>query len=384
MSAPLSIHHLFGRRRLRRLLAFFWQPTHHPAQLCADDLNRMLLLFLAYRIELMPAALILRNPFARELATLNVGQRLLHRRPRGIAHNLLAARQIAIFRRVRNGIPHPAQPAFVNQIDDQLHFMQALEISNLRRVPGLDQRLESLLNQRRQPAAQHRLLAEQVALSFFLESSLQHSRARRANAVCISQREFMRMPARILLNRNQRRHSAPFGINTPHQMPRTLRSDHHHVHVGGRNNRLEMNAEAVRDPENLSRMQIRLDELFIRLSLRLVRREDLDPVGALGGLIRRHHDHAVSPRRCGAWPVRGQPNDHLIAAVAKILRLRVSLTAVTNNGDRLALQYLRLRVAFVENSNHRVLLSTTETAYRPVGRYIEMLPAWAKSVKSEL
>jgi hypothetical protein len=35
----------------------------------------------------------------------------------------------------------------------------------------------------------------------------------------------------------------------------------------------------------------------------------------------------------------------------------VSLAAVTNDGDRFALQYLGLGVAFIKNSNHRVLLS---------------------------
>ena len=122
----------------------------------------------------MAAALVLRNPFPGDLAALNVGQRFLHRRPRGIAHNLLAARQIAILRRIRNGVAHAAQAAFVDQVDDQLHFVQALEVGNLRRVAGLDQCLESFLDQRREAATQHSLFAEQVAFGFFLESRLQN------------------------------------------------------------------------------------------------------------------------------------------------------------------------------------------------------------------
>ncbi len=215
----------------RRLLAILGQPAHHAAQLRAHDLDGMLLFFLAQRVEVRAAGLVLRNPLPRELATLNVGQRLLHRRARGIAHNLLAAGQIAIFRRIRDRVAHAAQAAFVDQIDDQLHFVQAFEIGDLRSVSGLDQRFESLLDQRRQPAAEHRLLAEQIALGFFLESRLQNARAGRPDAVRISQRQFVRVAAGILLDRDQRRHSAPFGVHAAHQMPGTLGSDHHHVHV---------------------------------------------------------------------------------------------------------------------------------------------------------
>ena len=191
-----------------------------PRKLRAHDFDRMLLLFLAQRVELLAAAAVLRNPFSRELAALNVGQSFLHRRARSIAHHLFAARQVAIFRGVRNGVAHPAQSTFVDQVDDQLGLVQTLEVRNLRRVASLDQRFESFLDQRGQPAAQHGLLAEQVALGFFLESRLQNSRAGRADAMRIGQREFVRVAAGILLDRDQRRHPAPFAIHAPHQVSR--------------------------------------------------------------------------------------------------------------------------------------------------------------------
>src|SRR5438477_11081503 len=141
--------------------------------------------------------------------------------------------------------------------------MQALKVSNFGRVAGLDQRLESLLDQRSQPAAQHRLLAEQIALSLFLERSLQHARTSRANTVRVGQRVLMRPPARILLDGNQRRHAAPFAVYPAQEMPGTLRRDHDDIHIARRGDRLEMNAEAVRETQHLARMQIRLYELLI-------------------------------------------------------------------------------------------------------------------------
>src|ERR1700689_69396 len=122
--------------------------------------------------------------------------------------------------------------------------MQAFKISNLRSVPSLDQRLESLLDQRSQTAAQHSLLAEQITLGFFPERILQHAGACRANSMRIRQSKLVRPLARVLADRDQRRHAATLGINTPQQMPRRLGRAPHHVHIARRNNRLEMNAES--------------------------------------------------------------------------------------------------------------------------------------------
>ena len=50
-------------------------------------------------------------------------------------------------------MPHAAQAAFVDEVDDQLHFVQAFEVSDLRRVTGFDQSFESFLDQGGQTAA---------------------------------------------------------------------------------------------------------------------------------------------------------------------------------------------------------------------------------------
>src|SRR5271169_33703 len=163
----------------------------------------------------------------------------------------------------------------------------------------------------------------------------------------------MRVTAGILLNRDQRRYSAAFAIDAPHQVSRTLGSDHHHVYIGGRNDGFEMNAEAVGDAENFPGMQIGLDELIVDLSLGLVRGEYVDPVGALGSFIRSHDDHAVGPRLLRARPIGIESDDDFVSAIAEILRLRMSLAAVAQDGDRLALQCFGLGVAFIENSDHQ-------------------------------
>src|ERR1700728_787410 len=330
ISAPLSIHGLLdffrSLNRLFRLLTR--QPAHHAAQLCAYDLDGMLLLLLTEIGEVIAAVFVFLDPLARKGSVLNIGQSLLHRSARGVAHNFLAARQVAIFCRIRNRIAHPAPAAFVEEVDNQLHLVQTLEIGNLRRVAGFHQRLEAFLDQRSQPAAQHRLLAEKIALGFFLEGGLQHARARGADAMRVSQRVLVSPLAGILLNRNQRRHAAPFAINSPQQMTGTLGRNHHHVHIFWRNDRFEMNAKAVREAENFSWMQIRLDELLVHCGLRFIGGEHIHPVPPLGRLIGSHHHHAIGASLLRAGTRGLQADDDFVAAIAQVLRLRVSLAAV--------------------------------------------------------
>src|SRR5580693_6278579 len=97
----------------------------------------------------------------------------------------------------------------------------------------------------------------------------------------------------------------------------------------------------------------------------------------------------VSMLRAGA--VGLEAHDDLVAAVAQVLRLRVSLAAVAQDGDGFSLQGLGISVMLVENSSHRraplvalvafhkggkmpLLLGTDSkgnpVAYRPVGRLL--------------
>src|SRR5579872_2564086 len=124
--------HRFGRGRARAPL----QPAHHPAQALADLLDQQRALLRAQAAEVAAARLILGDPFARETAVLHARQDALHRLPRRLADDARTLRQVAIFGGIRNRVAHARQPALVNEVHDQLHFMQALEVRDLGLVAG--------------------------------------------------------------------------------------------------------------------------------------------------------------------------------------------------------------------------------------------------------
>ena len=100
-------------------------------------------------------------------------------------------------------------------------------------------------------------------------------------------------------------------------------------------------------------MQVGLDLRLVELALGLVGREDLDPVGALGGLVGSDHDHAVGFGLLGGGAVGVEADDDFVSAVAEVLGLGMSLAAVPQDRDGLALQSIGICIFFVKNCSHR-------------------------------
>src|SRR5207253_2094249 len=99
-----------------------------------------------------------------------------------------------------------------------------------------------------------------------------------------------------------------------------------------------MNAEAMRDAEDLAGVESRLDLRLVEVALRLIRRKDLNPIGSFSSLSRSQHGHAVCLRLLSARPLWIKADDYVIATVAQILRLGVALASVSENCNSLALQ----------------------------------------------
>ena len=98
-----------------------------------------------------------------------------------------AAREVAVLRGVADVLVHLLQAAFVQQVDDELHLVHALEVRDFGLVAGFDERLEAAHDELGGAAAEHGLLAEQIRLGFFAERGREHAAARAADAVRVGE-----------------------------------------------------------------------------------------------------------------------------------------------------------------------------------------------------
>ena len=87
---------------------------------------------------------------------------------------------------VADAVPHVTQPAFIQQIDDQLELVQAFKVGDLRLIAGFDQRFEAGADQRGDAATEHDLFAEKIGLGLFLEGRLDDAGARTADRFGVS------------------------------------------------------------------------------------------------------------------------------------------------------------------------------------------------------
>ena len=122
----------------------------------AHGLDQMLALLFALGDEVVPPSLVLLDPLGRELAVADLFENLLHLFAGFVGDQALSGGVVAVLGGVADRVAHVAQSAAIHQVDDQLQFMQALEVGDLGLIAGIDQRLESGLHQSAGAAAQAR------------------------------------------------------------------------------------------------------------------------------------------------------------------------------------------------------------------------------------
>jgi hypothetical protein len=131
-------------------------------------------------------------------------------------------------------------------------------------------------------------------------------------------------------------------------VPGALGRDHEDVDVGARVDQAEVDVETVGKGERGAGLHVRADVVGVDLCLGFIGGGDHDHVGPFGGFLVRKHLEA-----CGLGLFRGggagaeRDRDVLDAAVAHILRVRVTLAAIADNGDLLALDQILVGVAIV-------------------------------------
>src|SRR5438067_150439 len=181
------------------------------AKLLSDplDLRRPLLARLAQLRELRPAGLVVGEELPRERAAPNLGEDLAQPLLHALVHDAWPAREIAVLRDVGDRVAHVLVAALVEQIDDELQLVQALVVRDLRLVARLDEDVEARLHERRDTAAQHGLLAEEVALRLLGERGRQQADACAADADAVRECEVERAPTRVAMHGDESRRACP-------------------------------------------------------------------------------------------------------------------------------------------------------------------------------
>src|SRR5579862_666692 len=326
------------------------------AQLLPDalDLRCPLLTVLAQGGELRTARLVVGEQLLGERAAADlaedVAQPCLHR----VVDDARPAREVAVFGDVGDRVAHVLVAALIEQVDDELQLVQALVVGDLRLVARLDEHVEARLHERGNAAAQHGLLAEEIALRLLRERRLEQADACAADADAIRKREVERAPARVGLHRDETGCARPGDVQLAHAMTGRLRRDHDHVVPLRRSDAAEVDVQPVREQHGRAVVEVRRHLLVPHLLLHVVgeeQRHDLRTAnrvrnganleaGVLGGRLRAA---AVA-----------QSDDDVDAGVAQVERMRMPLAAVADDGD---LAGEEIEVALAIDGCHAVLLS---------------------------
>ena len=166
---------------------------------------------------------------------------------------------------LRDRVAHVVHAALVDQVDDQLELVNALEIRHFGGVPGFGQGLEAGLDERGEPAAEHRLLAEEIGLGLFLERGLEDARAPAADGARVREPDLPRVTGRILVDGEEHRNAATARVFAANGVTGGLGGDEPHRDVAGRDDLLEMKAEPVRHGEVLAGVKAGRD-FFLKIS----------------------------------------------------------------------------------------------------------------------
>src|SRR3990172_4492679 len=273
------------RASLRGLLRR--EERHHLAQASAHLFDLVMTLRRSSRQEVDRPPPGLGQPFGGECSRLHLGEDLLHGPASLRSDDTSAPRVVAVLGGVGDRVPHPGEPALVEEVDDQLQLREGLEVGYPGLIPGFYGGLVSRLYQGGHAPAEDHLLSEEVGLGFLLEGRVQHPGPSAADGPCVRQPERLSAAGGVLVNGEETGHSRTFRVGAPYQVARPLGCHHQHVEIGGRLYCAEVDIEAMGEHHGLPGLHMGCDLTLIERGHVLVGNEHHDNVGLGGGLGHR-------------------------------------------------------------------------------------------------
>ena len=227
--------------------------------------------------------------------------------------------------------------------------MDALKVSVSGIVAGLNEGLEACLHESANAAAENSLLTEEVSLGLSSECSLENACSCAADTESVCKTDILSVACSILLNSDKAGNTLACLVLTSYSVSGALGSDHDNVNVLGGNDAAEVNVEAVCKSKCLACSHIRSDVALINISLLLIGDKDHNDVGNLSSLAYRKYLKSLSLSLSLALGAFVKTYNNVYAAVLEVKGMSMSLRAVTNDSNGLAVESAQVTVRLIEN-----------------------------------
>src|SRR5690606_9941753 len=241
-------------------------PGHHGAQLGADLLDLRFSVDATAGNQRGCTCSILQNEALGVFTGLDVLQALTHGSAGLVGDDARAGHVLTILRVVGDGVVHVGNAAFVDQIDDQLQFVQTLEVSHFRCITCFNQRVEASLDEFDGTAAQNGLFTEEVGFGFFAEGGFDDAGTTATNGAGVRQNDVTSSTGLVLMHGHQCRHAATLAVGAANGVAWSLRRHHDDVDVITRLNLTVVNVEAVCESQYGARFDVVCNVVAVHLT----------------------------------------------------------------------------------------------------------------------
>src|SRR3989344_481802 len=324
-------------------------PRHHGAQLLTDDFDTVSSVVTTLGSHRRVAGCAFTDEHLSVFAVLDAFQSIAHGLTGLGVDDFRAGHVLAVLGVVGDRVVHVGDTAFVHEVNDQLQFVQTLEVGHFRRVTGFNQSFKAGFNQLNGTATQNGLLAEQVGFGFVFESGFDDAGATATHASGVGQRNVLGVARSVLIDSDQVRDTAALDELGTYGVARSLRRDHDHVEIATRHDLVVVNRETVGEGQGSALLDVRLDFVFVQGRLELVRGQDHDQVGSSNSRSNVSHFQAMGFSLGYSGGAFTQANSHVNTGLFQVARLSVALGTVANDGNFLALDDREVTIFVVIN-----------------------------------
>src|ERR1035441_1798476 len=183
---------------------FLSEEGHHIAKALADGFELVGFGGFAHGEEIVAAGFVLRDPLLGEFAGLDLAEDLFHFGAGLSVDDARAAGVVAVLGGVADAVTHVAEAAFLDEVDDELELVEALEIGDFGGVSGFDQGVEPGPDQLGGTAAEDALFAEEVAFGFFAEGGVEDAGLEAAEGEGVGEGAFEGLAGGVLRSEERR------------------------------------------------------------------------------------------------------------------------------------------------------------------------------------